>query len=743
MRHSRKRLARPAVVVIFLLSVTAATLLWQSATTTSPADSLSRALDLATNKHFDEIDPLLSVTSRDKRIEHWGQLLRARVLEQQGLLEEAKGAYLQVSANSAASLDARIALLRLAVGKQENPGLGAELSALEIDVIRHNRADLLGELYYLRGKHAAERGEVTLAYSLFQELRGLLPDSAPATRAKKAVTELTAANLEQFPADGIPFLMSEANLLFAEGDLISALEKVQLVKSKTGDGESGVKSAAYLQALLLEEQILRSLKRHEEADRALLLLSADGTIGTADVALLKIAKNNWNVNDHYQALTFLEQLKGRFIDSPLLNEALYVEGRILEELNLLTEAKAIYLELAKRASDHPTAFGDRERKITALNRVAYMYLRSGNFSRAHEYFNASAAEASRSDPNLSHSEQRKLRDLAFHAKYWAGFTARQINDNGKAEEIWRELSHDLSPHYYKMLVERETHMALGNSRKNLLVQGRGKESTCMQTIPPSLTEALGVLADANLTDLAQHEIDWHYPSPLPSESLKLSRVPMLIASLPKQLEPSTLHQLLSKVDLSIRFGNKDDSIDLVELLLQAPSLLPQGEENECYPVIFSLAYPTPYLDMFKDSAATEGVPLALLYAIVRTESHFNTNAVSKAGARGLAQLMPATAKEEGLEEGGDLFQPAINLRIGAKHLARLLGFYEGKLERAVAAYNAGGGAVNRWNVQYPDITPSLWIELIGYPETKSYVKKVLLAREVYELKLGTVDAGEG
>ncbi|MFN2372157.1 MAG: lytic transglycosylase domain-containing protein, partial [Candidatus Krumholzibacteriia bacterium] len=112
-----------------------------------------------------------------------------------------------------------------------------------------------------------------------------------------------------------------------------------------------------------------------------------------------------------------------------------------------------------------------------------------------------------------------------------------------------------------------------------------------------------------------------------------------------------------------------------------------------------------------DAARATDLPPALLLAMVVQESGGDTDAVSPKGARGLMQLMPGTADELGVIDAAD---PAQNLRGGATYLARMLDRYEGRLDLALAAYNAGPGAVDRAGRAVPD-----------YAETRRYVRQVL------------------
>lgn len=138
---------------------------------------------------------------------------------------------------------------------------------------------------------------------------------------------------------------------------------------------------------------------------------------------------------------------------------------------------------------------------------------------------------------------------------------------------------------------------------------------------------------------------------------------------------------------------------------------------------------------------------AAVYAIARQESKFNRTAISHAGARGLMQLMPGTAKETAGKLGISYSKsklttdPSYNALLGSTYLKAQLKRYDGSLVLAAAAYNAGAGNVNKWLKAYgdprsPSIDPVVWIELIPFTETRGYVQKVLGNYQIYKLRLG-------
>lgn len=151
---------------------------------------------------------------------------------------------------------------------------------------------------------------------------------------------------------------------------------------------------------------------------------------------------------------------------------------------------------------------------------------------------------------------------------------------------------------------------------------------------------------------------------------------------------------------------------------------PQGEK---YKLILQSALPeevelpdTEQLQEIIKSAADEySLPKSLIYAVIRIESDGDEKAKSHAGARGLMQLMPATAKAMGVE---DIYDSRENIFGGTRYLKKMLNRYDGDLSRALAAYNAGPGKVDKHD-GIPPIT-----------ETKHFVKKTRRAFKKFRKK---------
>ncbi len=138
---------------------------------------------------------------------------------------------------------------------------------------------------------------------------------------------------------------------------------------------------------------------------------------------------------------------------------------------------------------------------------------------------------------------------------------------------------------------------------------------------------------------------------------------------------------------------------------------------------------------------------ALLHAIARQESNFDHTAVSSAGALGLMQLMPETARgvakliQVHFSRGKLTDEPDYNIRLGRAYLGQMLDRFDGSYILAIAAYNAGPGAAARWVRENGDprtgeVDPIDWVEMIPYRETRNYVQRVIENLQVYRARLG-------
>ncbi|MBT7531716.1 MAG: transglycosylase SLT domain-containing protein [Gammaproteobacteria bacterium] len=150
-------------------------------------------------------------------------------------------------------------------------------------------------------------------------------------------------------------------------------------------------------------------------------------------------------------------------------------------------------------------------------------------------------------------------------------------------------------------------------------------------------------------------------------------------------------------------------------------------------------FPIAYADTFITHARRANIPVQWSLAIARQESSFMTDAKSSAGALGVMQLMPATAKQVAAKIGvsypnnRSLTSPDLNIRLGTNYLGQMLRKFDNNRILASAAYNAGPGRVNQW--LNPNVPFDVWIEIIPFTETRNYVQNVLMFSSIYSRRM--------
>lgn len=212
------------------------------------------------------------------------------------------------------------------------------------------------------------------------------------------------------------------------------------------------------------------------------------------------------------------------------------------------------------------------------------------------------------------------------------------------------------------------------------------------------------------------------------------------------LSVDELRSLAGNLDAA---GQYQESMRLVSLYSRKSGYRIERRDLELW-------YPRPFKELVEQYAEETGIEPAVLYGLIRTESAFDSNIVSRAGAVGLTQLMPATAQEtaarihrrggpdytrhdaaENVSEDSalDLRNPAVNIHIGAAYLAYLNERMEDPL-LALLAYNGGINRIRRWlraaGSASGTLPPDLFLETIEYPETRNYGRRVMGAAAMYK-----------
>ncbi|MCW9023433.1 MAG: transglycosylase SLT domain-containing protein [Gammaproteobacteria bacterium] len=187
-------------------------------------------------------------------------------------------------------------------------------------------------------------------------------------------------------------------------------------------------------------------------------------------------------------------------------------------------------------------------------------------------------------------------------------------------------------------------------------------------------------------------------------------------------------QLLKAAKLAEQWGWHDRTI----------STLARAEYWDDLEMRFPLAYQKQILAQAKK----QEINPAWAFAVIRQESAFTSDARSHAGALGLMQLMPRTAKRMAqslripIRGRHTILNSNTNIKLGVKYLRKVNDVYDGHPVLATAAYNAGGRNVKRWLPEQTTLPADIWIELVPFNETRKYMKRVLTYTAIYEQRLG-------
>ena len=194
----------------------------------------------------------------------------------------------------------------------------------------------------------------------------------------------------------------------------------------------------------------------------------------------------------------------------------------------------------------------------------------------------------------------------------------------------------------------------------------------------------------------------------------------VVAPVPGLAAPQQVYVSMSPSGLPSYSDASGGTGSRLYLTLGDPPPRPRARRDSAPGMSFTAARPGAYAAlpdrsfevMTLAASRAYGVPNALLLAVMHAESHFNPNARSPVGAIGLMQVMPPTGARYGVRRG--LSDPLTNIDVGARYLKDLLLLFKGDEELAVAAYNAGEGAVMKYGRRIPP-----------YPETRAYVPRVM------------------
>jgi len=567
---------------------------------------------------------------------------------------------------------------------------------------------------WLRLRQARVTRDTAVAFRLLVDLPAPAAREAGAARAQALLAAGdSAAALEAFAQAGRS--LDVARLALARGDSARARDAVYGLMARASESDDAAAASglalAPLPARTPPERVAlaRVLKSHGAAADARMQVERALRQGDSSAATLLLAGELFAAAGRYRDAERAYFAAAR--DSVLGPLAIYRRARVLVRLgdSGAVQALAGFAQTFPTDTAAPTALyvlgdaladrGDAAGAARWFGELAARYPVDGRASLARFRLATEALRDSLLDSAaaLFRSEVAANAPQRMGARFWLGKLAWLAGDTAAARAAWLALAREDSIGYYGLRARREVDLPPLRIR-----------ATAPPPPSPAVAAALGrvdTLVLAGLDSAAEAEV-------------------RAVLGRAAQLDLDAL--LAWSEGLAVRgFGPAG-----VRLAWQAALKAPND------PRVLRGIFPWPNRRTVEAEAAEFDVDPLLLVAIVRQESVFDPDALSPAGARGLAQLLPGTAALTA--RGIDvtfypewITVPDLNLHLGAAHLQGLLRRFGGRVEVAVAAYNAGPVPASRWIGRPGASDPDEFIELIPYQETRGYVRAVLRNRALY------------
>jgi soluble lytic murein transglycosylase len=542
------------------------------------------------------------------------------------------------------------------------------------------RPEIVDEAIFLQAQAQEAVTDLSQAHGLYSELRTLFPRSRWAAPARSALQRLREKYPDQFGLNTAQAIADEGDRLVREREYSEA--EVLFKKLLGNNPEPNFR----LRILTKLTDLYLSVRKRNEAIPLLEQTARDYPKSPeAPKALYQIGQILWNRHDNAQALDYFRQVMERYPTSPYFERSRYAAADIYESFGRKQEAIALYTSIMK-------SFPNSQVHDDAASRLAWLYYRDGDWRQASTAFQSLAA----------HAKENALRTAGM---YWQGRSAEKLGDEETAVRIYRQIVDGSEESYYQALALR----ALGR-------MGIAVEEPKIGTLPTG-TETDPPMSAA---------ITYHLSRARELSAISLHR--LAVAELNEVERLSKKHSLLRPLLMHEYFSNQAYGLSLA-IANQLPSS--QSERN-------LYRFPLAYWEMIQQKAQERELDPYLILALIRQESLFDAQARSPAAALGLMQLLPSTASRVAKQIGvsppsnEQLFQPEINLVLGTQYLKDLLQRYSNDWFKAIAAYNAGEAAVDRWEKEILTDDAEEFVERIPYLETRGYVKLVMRNHRIYK-----------
>jgi soluble lytic murein transglycosylase len=537
----------------------------------------------------------------------------------------------------------------------------------------------LPEALYLLGMTGEARGQLEAAAQAYRELRVLVPASGWAAGAADRLAALATAGV-RVPELSVSQRLDRAERLLRGGVPKTAADEASLIAGETRDAGIAVR------ALKVVADASQRLGRYDVAARAIELAVGRAPAARKPGLRLEQARLLLRAGQRDRALAALAAVESGGAEAEAA-EAVYLKARALDEAGREPEAIATYQTVVSR-------FSNREVAGAALWRLGWL-----------EYLRGNVRPASVAWSRLA--EIPGGRALRLGALYWAGRAHEQSGQRAQAEAAYGRVLHESPRSYYGMLAARRVAGATESPAEPAI--RLPEDPHAIVADDPGFAR-VDLLRRIGLVEFALQELE--------------DVVQRSVGDAVRLYALSSAYVKEERYHLALRILRRHFG----GLATTGHSAVPRA--------FWEMIYPFGWRSDVSEAAERAGLDPFFVAAVVREESSYYPYAVSRAGARGLMQLMPTTAQPMAERQGLDfrngqlLDEPGANLQLGTSFLAGLLREF-GDPRVALAAYNAGPKRAREWWKARTSDDVEVWVEQIPFDETRQYVKRVMLSWEEY------------
>lgn len=568
-----------------------------------------------------------------------------------------------------------------------------------------------GEIYYRLGQVFLALQKPAEAAFSFQQMVSLYPKHPSRKKAQQQLQTLIQKDPSLRPQWTEGDLLRQARAFFEARWYKSAIARYEAIKkqypksSYIEECEIRIADAYYRSGQYQKGMTtLRQLVKHDDS-------------AIAARALYTIGSKQWNADRNTEAKTTMQQVLKNYAHTSWADNAYYVVGRIFQGEKAYQNAAKWYQELY---AQHPGSSFAEE----SLWRAGWCYYLNKHYTEAVQAFLQGRARF----PDGGYLDD---------TLYWLSRTQEKQKKRKEAINTYQQLIRHSPDTYYGIMAHKRLNAL--NITVPASSQATGGEpemsqllAQIQQLLPPEAyaqirphLDKVFELRQVNLRRYAGKEVDW---------------IVSLIGDASDIFDTKETrdNSLVFRYFLSRLYAAAGHYLRAIQWAARLEAVL-KDEENtrfsyklDTFPYkLDTLKYPLGYWDLITTYSAANDLDPFLVAAIIRQESAYDPDALSSADAHGLMQIIPKTGKRlaQNLKlknfSTSQLYDPELNLKLGAHYFAELLEKYSGNLYRALAAYNAGPAATSKWWPEKGTVDHEVIVENISYRETRKYVKRVL------------------